>query len=50
MVRGQQREGSGIRVALGLVGLVAILVLAAAPLFSPVERVAPARRRGAHDF
>jgi len=49
-VRGQGRERSGIRLALGLVGLVAILALAAAPLFSPVERAEPAGRRGAHPF
>jgi hypothetical protein len=32
------REDSGARVALGVVGLVALLALASAPFFSPVER------------
>lgn len=38
-VRGQPRQGSGSRVALGVVGLAAILVLAAAPLLTPTAQV-----------
>lgn len=38
VLRGRPREGSGARVGLGIVGLVALLALAAAPLLSPVER------------
>ncbi len=38
-VRGRPREGSGARVGLGLVGLLAVLALAAAPLVSSVERI-----------
>jgi hypothetical protein len=38
VVRGRPREGSGTRVALGVVGLVALLALALAPFVSPVER------------
>jgi hypothetical protein len=36
---GRPREGSGTRVALGVVGLVALLALAIAPFLSPVERI-----------
>ncbi len=39
VLRGRPRQGSGARVALGLVGLLAVLALALAPLVSPVERV-----------
>ena len=49
MVRGQQREGSGIRVALGLVALVAILALAAAA-FQPDRAGRTRTTAGAHDF
>jgi len=38
VVKGRPREGSGARVALGCVGLVALLALAIAPFASPVER------------
>jgi hypothetical protein len=38
LVSGRPREGSGARVALGSVGLAALLALAVAPLLSPVER------------
>jgi hypothetical protein len=38
VLHGRPREGSGGRMALGLVGLLAVLALAAAPLVSPVER------------
>ncbi len=37
VVRGRPREGSGVRVALGIVGLLAILAAAAAPFFAGVE-------------
>lgn len=40
VVRGRPREGSGIRVGLGLIGLVAVVALALAPLLTPVERIA----------
>ena len=40
LMRGRPREGSGVRVALGSVGLVALLALAIAPFASPVEREA----------
>jgi hypothetical protein len=49
VLRGQPREGSGVRVGLGIVGLVALLTLAAAPLLSRVERAeVETRRRGTH--
>lgn len=38
MVRGRSREGSGRRVALGVLGLVGVIALVAAPLLSPVEQ------------
>ena len=41
-LRGRPRQGSGARAALGVVGLLAILALAVAPLVSPVERLEPA--------
>jgi hypothetical protein len=44
VLRGRPREGSGARVALGTVGLVALLALAIAPLVSPVERIGAAPR------
>jgi hypothetical protein len=47
VVRGQPREGSGVRLALGIVGLVAVLALAAAPLVSRIERTGPGRHRDA---
>ena len=37
MVKGRPREGSGVRVALAVVGLVALLGLAAAPFFGDVQ-------------
>ena len=43
VLRGRPREGSGVRVGLGGLGLVALLVIAAAPLLSPVERSANTR-------
>jgi hypothetical protein len=38
LMSGRPREGSGARVALGTVGLLALLALAIAPFLSPVER------------
>jgi hypothetical protein len=38
VIRGRPREGSGTRIALGIVGLAALGALAMAPLLSPVER------------
>jgi hypothetical protein len=39
VVTGRPREGSGLRAGLGVVGLVTLVILAAAPLVGPVERV-----------
>jgi Domain of unknown function (DUF4405) len=39
MFKGQPREGSGIRVAVGILGLVSLLVLAFAPFFTSPERM-----------
>jgi len=44
LMSGRPREGSGARVALGTVGLVALLALAIAPFLSPVERTGEALR------
>ncbi len=44
VLRGRPREDSGVRVALGAVGLVALLGLASAPFLSPVERASGATR------
>ena len=44
VLRGRPREGSGARVALGTVGLVALLALAIVPFLSPVERAGGATR------
>lgn len=50
MLRGRPRQGSGGRVVLGLVGLTAVLAIAAAPLVSPVERSESAgSRAGRHE-
>jgi hypothetical protein len=38
LMSGRPREGSGARLALGTVGLAALLALAVAPFLSPVER------------
>jgi hypothetical protein len=47
--RGRPREGSGSRVALGCVGLFALLALAIAPFTTPVERAAgEPRSPGSH--
>ncbi len=37
IITGRPREGSGLRVGLGIVGLVGLLALATAPLLSPVD-------------
>ena len=37
VVTGKQREGSGMRAGLGIVGLIAVVALAISPLLSPVE-------------
>jgi hypothetical protein len=39
VLRGLPREGSGLRVGLGLTGLAAVVALALAPLLTPVERI-----------
>ncbi len=39
VIRGKPVEGSGYRLALGVVGLLAVLLLAAAPLFAPPIQV-----------
>jgi len=44
VVRGHPREGSGMRVGLGLFGLVALLAIAIAPLVTPVYQGDSARR------
>jgi hypothetical protein len=44
MVRGQQSEASGTRVALGGVGLARLLALAATPLLAPLERTGEPRQ------
>ena len=38
VVAGRPREGSGYRAGLGIVGLIAVVALAVAPLLTPVER------------
>jgi hypothetical protein len=49
VVRGRPREGSGARIGLGIVGLLALLALALAPFVSPVERTGTnLRPRGPH--
>ena len=49
-LKGHQREGSGYRVAFGLVGLLALLLLAVIPLLVPVETREPTGHgyRGGH--
>ena len=44
VLKGRPREGSGARVALGIVGLLALLALAIAPFLSPIERAVGATR------
>lgn len=43
VMKGRPREGSGVRVGLGVFGLLALLAIAVAPLVSPVERTGAAR-------
>lgn len=43
MVRGRPREGFGIRVALGILGLLSLLALALAPFLSSTERMSRQR-------
>jgi len=43
VMRGRPREGSGMRLGLGVLGLVALLAIAVAPLVTPVERIDNAR-------
>ena len=38
VVTGRPREGSGFRVALGIVGFVVVVALSISPLLAPVER------------
>ena len=45
MVRGQRSQASGARVALGLIGVIGLLALGAAPFFAPVERTGEPRQR-----
>lgn len=45
-ITGKPREGSGLRVALGIVGLVGLLGLSVAPLLSPVEKTAGISDKG----
>jgi len=49
MVKGSPREGSGLRVALAIVGVLALVALAGAPFFAPVEQTGepPNRQRSA---
>lgn len=47
VIRGRPREGSGMRLGLGLVGALAIVAVALAPLGGPVERAAPSGGRAA---
>jgi hypothetical protein len=38
LLQGRPREGSGIRLGLGILGIAAVLALASAPFMSPVQR------------
>ncbi len=38
VARGRKKESSGLRLALGALGLIAVIALAIAPLISPVEQ------------
>lgn len=44
VIRGRPREGSGVRVALGVIGLLAVLAAAAAPFLAEVDREQPERQ------
>ena len=48
VLRGRPREGSGLRVGLGLTGLAAVVALALAPLLTPVERIEVRSGDGEH--
>ena len=51
LMSGRPREGSGARLALGTVGLTALLALAIAPFLSPVERTGGAlHTAGSHSY
>ena len=43
LLRGKVPRAMGLRLALGMVGLLAILALAAAPLLAPVDQLGPAQ-------
>lgn len=45
MIRGQHSDASGARLGLGLVGLISLLGLAAAPFFAQIERTAEPPQR-----
>ena len=45
VIKGTPREGSGIRVSLGILSLIVLLVVASSPFFSPTE---PKPRKGKH--
>jgi len=48
VLRGRPREGSGLRVGLGLTGLAAVVALALAPLLTPVEQISAGSWDGEH--
>lgn len=50
MVKGSQSEGSWFRLGLGLTGLVAVLLLASAPLVSPVNIEIQTGNSGQHQM
>ncbi len=41
-IQNKPREGSGVRVALGVGGLTILLFISAAPFLSPIEKISPA--------
>jgi hypothetical protein len=49
LFKGHIREGERLRTALGMLGLLAVLLLAAAPLVSTVEVSVESMGRGLHD-
>lgn len=44
VVRGRPREGSGFRIGLGFVGILAVLALAVSPILTSVERAPDSKR------
>lgn len=48
VIRGRPREGSGYRATLGMVGFIAVIALASAPLLAPVEKSGLAKE--SHDL